>query len=822
MAEIEANEAPHVVHSDANDAPDADANDAPDADNVRSDATSEDNDEEGPSTRDAARTGVRSSIAPTTVSLHAETTPESNRGWIDVATAWLALLLVVVGVVCALVLLGVVLLGTVDGQSDLTSMKIHLCQDQTRTMTLLHQHIEDVVGTAPTWMRGTLLSAIAVKVVAKVCGFDGQRGKRSGTTSGAQEKLRASGNDRLLTSLLEDERLGSRADDISVVIAQQREQREQHERELQRVKSGGVVGLLRLLLTGHGLKPVPRLAASWIAITDDTTPQSTWHEARESLGLDVRQAIGVSIAKLLLWHWSQPLAFLSVFYAYGCHLEPLQVWFGLVVAAREVLYLATTLAGVVACPVYLLLDVSSVWSESESSVQGCWRLAVYILTPHNYVALCLSTRFSGRGAVDSVVNPRHRKKMVCFGIVVVCSGGFAIFNWFVVFVNWLTKRNSDVFKNWLTKRESDLDKIAVVAIVALSWIPVLGLYLFVVARHSTKLRRAARAHEPASEGLELDAMVPEEQIHEEETAAQQQVGKRGLLSRAFLALAFVQILADFSSCFALGLLVQEWSLAQTEFNQTPMLWGYAITACGFMFLFGPASVVASFMQASKPKDSTNATRCARAGDATRRTVVGCFGTAMLIGLLYIAVGACLLVNSIDVRCTRYTGTSQHEWQIKCGEHAKCVSGICQFDTSNAGALLAFKSEGDQQTYRTLESWTQGSEPCPNGGWLGVSCGGVGNASVTKLDLVFMAVTGDIKHLAGLTQLTGLYLYSTAVTGDIKDLAGLTQLDELSLGSTAVTGDIKGLAGLTQLTILDLGLTAVYGCPLQKSNGDTIP
>eukprot|EP01051_Picozoa_sp_SAG22_P011705 SAG22_NODE_1150_length_5351_cov_3.848439_3_plen_71_part_00 len=67
------------------------------------------------------------------------------------------------------------------------------------------------------------------------------------------------------------------------------------------------------------------------------------------------------------------------------------------------LYLATTLAGVVACPVYLLLDVSSVWSESESSVQGCWRLAIYILTPHNYVALCLSTRFSERGAAHSVV-----------------------------------------------------------------------------------------------------------------------------------------------------------------------------------------------------------------------------------------------------------------------------------------------------------------------------------------------------------------------------------------------------------------------------------
>eukprot|EP01051_Picozoa_sp_SAG22_P007255 SAG22_NODE_504_length_9692_cov_366.074325_5_plen_102_part_00 len=79
MVEIEANEAPDVVQTDAND--------APDADNVRSDATSEDNDEEGPSTQDATRTGVKSSITPATVSLHAEATPESNRGWIDVVVA---------------------------------------------------------------------------------------------------------------------------------------------------------------------------------------------------------------------------------------------------------------------------------------------------------------------------------------------------------------------------------------------------------------------------------------------------------------------------------------------------------------------------------------------------------------------------------------------------------------------------------------------------------------------------------------------------------------------------------------------------------------
>ena len=111
MSEIETNAAPDVVQTDA---------------------TSEDNDEEGPSTQDA--TGVRSSITPATISLHAEAAKaESNRGWMDVATAWLALLLVVVGVVCALVLLLLVLLrGLGLGNSgDFVSTKNHLCQDQT-------------------------------------------------------------------------------------------------------------------------------------------------------------------------------------------------------------------------------------------------------------------------------------------------------------------------------------------------------------------------------------------------------------------------------------------------------------------------------------------------------------------------------------------------------------------------------------------------------------------------------------------------------------------------------------------------------------------
>ena len=52
---------------------------------------------------------------------------------------------------------------------------------------------------------------------------------------------------------------------------------------------------------------------------------------------------------------------------------PHQVVFGLVIAAREVLYLATTLGGALACPAYLLLDVATTWHEAESRRQGGFR-----------------------------------------------------------------------------------------------------------------------------------------------------------------------------------------------------------------------------------------------------------------------------------------------------------------------------------------------------------------------------------------------------------------------------------------------------------------
>ena len=72
------------------------------------------------------------------------------------------------------------------------------------------------------------------------------------------------------------------------------------------------------LLAGHGAGDAER--AGWVAIVQPTAaaPQPTWAEAREARGLTQRQALSSAVAKLVLWHLSQPLAYLGLLYVYRC------------------------------------------------------------------------------------------------------------------------------------------------------------------------------------------------------------------------------------------------------------------------------------------------------------------------------------------------------------------------------------------------------------------------------------------------------------------------------------------------------------------------
>jgi hypothetical protein len=58
-------------------------------------------------------------------------------------------------------------------------------------------------------------------------------------------------------------------------------------------------------------------------------------------------------------------------------------------------------------------------------------------------------------------------------------------------------------------------------------------------------------------------------------------------------------------------------------------------------------------------------------------------------------------------------------------------------------------------------------------------------------------------------------------GNIKELAGLSDLSELSLRSLNVTGDLKALTGLRHLTKLQLQHTLVSGCESFKSEHSSV-
>ena len=144
--------------------------------------------------------------------------------------------------------------------------------------------------------------------------------------------------------------------------------------------------------------------AGWMAIVgrgggeSGTEPQPTWQQVCDARRLTKLQAVFSATIKLLLWHWSQPVVYTSMLVPYRCYVASLGEWqqhFAAIVAAREVLYLGSTLLALWQCPAFLLMDPITAWREAETQLERVMRAAMYVLTPHNYVALCLANRFRG-------------------------------------------------------------------------------------------------------------------------------------------------------------------------------------------------------------------------------------------------------------------------------------------------------------------------------------------------------------------------------------------------------------------------------------------
>ena len=169
---------------------------------------------------------------------------------------------------------------------------------------------------------------------------------------------------------------------------------------------GDGLGLARALLTMPSAEGDAAVisSAGWEAIVGrsifvaEAEQQPNWEQVRDARKLTQQQSISSAIVKLLFWHWSQPVVFLWMLIPYRCDIALLgweHRWFAAVVAAREMLYLATTIVASWQCPVFLLMDPITAWSEAQSFWERVRRAAMWILTPHNYTALCLANRFRG-------------------------------------------------------------------------------------------------------------------------------------------------------------------------------------------------------------------------------------------------------------------------------------------------------------------------------------------------------------------------------------------------------------------------------------------
>jgi hypothetical protein len=157
---------------------------------------------------------------------------------------------------------------------------------------------------------------------------------------------------------------------------------------------------------------------------------STWEQARDARGLSQRNAKTIGIAKLVLWHWSQPLAYMVMLARYRCFLATLNGdrprYFASIVATREVLYLGSTAFAAWHYPVFLLMDPITVWKEATGWRARIKRAAMWVLIPNIYTAQCLIKRFPSYADVFGVLMILQyiADVMSCFALGSLLATGF--------------------------------------------------------------------------------------------------------------------------------------------------------------------------------------------------------------------------------------------------------------------------------------------------------------------------------------------------------------------------------------------------------------
>ena len=150
-------------------------------------------------------------------------------------------------------------------------------------------------------------------------------------------------------------------------------------------------------------RPAARAFTFYVLVNEDTDRHGVkkplqWKDARLRNRESKCGAAATALARVLLWHWLQPLLYFVALYCAWKEdgLEGRQLFLGVAVGVRELLYLVSTCLCIISRPSFLLVDPTASYKDRSRIGRGGINLesgqgflAMYILAPEKFVTYAL-------------------------------------------------------------------------------------------------------------------------------------------------------------------------------------------------------------------------------------------------------------------------------------------------------------------------------------------------------------------------------------------------------------------------------------------------
>lgn len=114
-------------------------------------------------------------------------------------------------------------------------------------------------------------------------------------------------------------------------------------------------------------------------------------------------ALGKALLRFSFWHVAQPVTYFVVLVVNASYIDGLQLWLGLAVGIREVIYLVATLLAAVVHPAFLAIDVAATVRQlpdvhGNYYGRGLPFFSLYVASPDKFVVTVLAHALLKRGS----------------------------------------------------------------------------------------------------------------------------------------------------------------------------------------------------------------------------------------------------------------------------------------------------------------------------------------------------------------------------------------------------------------------------------------